>query len=191
MLKKLKDFYNNTYGKLIIMSWCLLIVCLIIKLFGGNWFELSTDNERFISLCAFVDEHQWLKMTINCTMYCFSTYFVICASVGQKYLTKKQSIFIFPYMITKSLISWHFYWIAFAMDIILLLGINTYISRKPLRSLLCFGLVNAFQIISLLMRGISAANIDYNNFIITTLLQIDYYLMIALYYLYAIRKEVK
>ena len=188
MLKKLKIFYNNTYGKLIIMSWCLLIVCLIIKLFGGNWFELSTDNERFISLCAFVDEHQWLKMAINCIMYCFSTYFVICASVGQKYLTKKQAIFIFPYMITKSLISWYFYWIAFAMDVILLLVINTCISRKFSRSLLCFGLVNAFQFVSLGMRNIHVTNFDNNNTIVLILLQIDYYLMIALYYLHSTRK---
>lgn len=58
LIKKFKEFYNSTYGMLITVSWILLIVCLIIKLFGGNWFELNTENSNFIQFCLYVENKQ-------------------------------------------------------------------------------------------------------------------------------------
>ena len=73
MFKKLKDkflnFYHTTYGMLITVSWVVLIACLIIKLFGGNWFALESKNSKFNDFCIFVDNTQWLKMILACIIY--------------------------------------------------------------------------------------------------------------------------
>ena len=179
----------KNFRVLIITSWVVLIACFLIKVLGGNWFEFAVENEKFVLFCDFVDTYSDVKILLSAIIYCISTYFVLCAMVGVKHLTIPQSVFCIIYMLTKSILSWYFYWIAFFMDIILLLGITTLFSKSFKRSIVGFLLINAFQIISLITRNIGLGVMNENNFIIMLLLQIDYYIMIFMYYLYSIRKK--
>ena len=169
---------------IIITCWALLGICFIIKLFGGNWFELSSENQKFINFCNMVDNTMWLKMILACVVYCLSGYFIMCIAINTKRLTKKQCLVIIPIMIFKSLISWYFYWLAFVIDIIILIVIPTLFNKKILRSLLCFGTITLFQVISLVIRNIGINNFNEGVFLMQILIQIDYYIMIALLYLY-------
>ena len=49
----------------LIILWSTLVVYLIIKLLGGNWFEIVCENERFISVCEYMDNHFVAKVIIT------------------------------------------------------------------------------------------------------------------------------
>ena len=105
--KELKDnflkFYSSPYGMLIVVSWVVLLLCLIIKLFGGNWFELWWENENFISFCNYVETKTWLKMVIACLIYLISGYFIISVFINRKMNLKLMAIF-YPIMIIKNVV---------------------------------------------------------------------------------------
>ena len=154
----IKAFYNNTYGMLIIISWILFIICLIIKLFGGNWFELGTSNEKFNMFCEYVDTTKVLKKVIACLIYLFTGYPIICILLNKSKLDNKSTLIFIPLMVCKSLVSWH--------------------------SIL----------ISILVRNISLDFNVGNTIIENYLVQVDYYLMVILFYLYYFKsknKEIK
>lgn len=194
LISKFKDFYSNPYGMLITVSWLLLIVCLIIKLFGGNWFELGSENSKFIQFCLYVDNHMWLKMILACLIYLLSGYFIISIALKQKMNLKLICIF-YPIMIIKSILNWYISIIPFILDVVILFVLPLIITKNWKRPLFCVLGVLALQIISILVRNVSFGfgQFNYGNtFIVQFLYQIDYYIMIILWYLYTFkRKEIK
>lgn len=184
LIEKFKEFNSNTYGMLIVVSWIVLIICMIIKLFGGNWFELGTENDKFIKFCEYVDNTMWLKMTLACLIYLISGYFIICIVLNEKVLKIKHILIFFPLMIFKSLMNWYYPAISFPMDLLILFIIPLILTRNWKRPLITIILILLFQIISIIFRNISF-NFNFDNtFLQQTIYQIDYYLMILLYYLY-------
>lgn len=141
--EKISKFANDKYGMLIFMSWIILIACLVVKMFGGNWFELSTENSKFIEFCLYVDEHIWLKAILACGIYLISGYLIICIFINKSKLNLKHIIIFFPIMIFKSLSSWKYGTLAFVLDLIILLVITTIFNKNILRTILCFLILNA------------------------------------------------
>lgn len=194
MLNKFKEFYKNTYGMLITLSWILLIVCLIIKLFGGNWFELNSENSKFIDFCNYVDNNLWLKMILACIIYLISGYFILSCILNKK-LDKKLILIFFPLMMLKSILNWYLSIIPFVLDLFILIGLTTIINKNIKRSVLSYLFILLLQILTLLTRNLSfgLSEFNFNNtFVEQFLFQIDYYIMIILWYLYTFkRKEIK
>ena len=191
IIEKFKSFYDDTYGKLITISWVLLALCLIIKLFGGNWFELNTENSKFIDFCLYVDNNMWLKMILACINYLLSGYISLCVILNVKKFNLKHALIFFPIMICKSIIGWYNSIIAFVIDIIILLVITTLCNKNLKRSIICFIFINAFMIITLLIRNVSFGfgKFNFNNsFVFQMLYQVDYYIMLILFYLYNAKK---
>ena len=179
---------KNNLKTLIITCWAVLVLCFIIKIFGGNWFELGAENIKFIQFCNFVDNNMWLKMLLSCILSCLSNYFIICIIINKKKLKLIETIFFMILIIIRSILSWYYSIVAFILDIVILIGCTTFINKKILRSLICFGIIILFQAISLVIRNIGFANFNDNSFLIQVLLQIDYYIMIFLLYLYNIKQ---
>ena len=86
IVNKFKEFNRDTYGMLITVSWILLVICLVIKLFGGNWFELWWDNEKFIAACNYVENNTILKISISCVNYLITGYMSLCCILNVKKL---------------------------------------------------------------------------------------------------------
>lgn len=189
--ERIKEFTNDTYGMLIFVSWIVLIACLVIKIFGGNWFELETENSKFIEFCTYVDETMWLKMLLACLMYILSTYPVLCIILNEKKLSIKKSLIFLPLMIIKSIVSWYVVEISYVIDFTITLFIPMFMNKKIKRPIFCVFMVLLFQVITLLFRNIGVGfgfNIN-NSFLIQVLFQVDYYLMILLFYLYNFKKK--
>ena len=55
--KIVKERYTTSFRLkvLIIVCWIAYITCLIIKVCGGNRFEIATTNQRFIDVCNYID----------------------------------------------------------------------------------------------------------------------------------------
>ena len=184
-----KDFYNDKYGMLIVVSWVVLIFCLIVKLFGGNWFELGVENEKFVAFCNYVDNTMWLKMALACLIYLFTNYFILCILINRKKLDKKIVALFLPLMITKSLISWYVLWVSYVLDVLILVILPLIIGKKWKRVIFGNLLVMGFQLLTLAIRNISGDFTLNNIFLVQVLYQIDYYLMIILFYLYTFKKK--
>lgn len=186
-MKKLKErflnFYHTTYGMLITVSWVVLIACLIIKLFGGNWFALGSDNSRFNNFCNFVENTQWLKMILACIIAIITTYPVYCVMLKEKYLSKKHFLILVPLIIIKSIISWYSAITSFIIDMLIIFVIPIFITKNWKRPLICGIIVMVFQLLMIAIRSLTF-NFFGNTFVEQFLYQIDYYLMIWLFYLY-------
>lgn len=189
LFNSFKRFNDDKYGMLILVSWVVLGICLIIKLFGGNWFELSVENEKFIAFCNFVDNTMWVKMTLACLIYLFTNYFIICILIDKQKLDKKLILIFLPLMITKSIISWYFTTISFILDVVILIILPIIIGKKWKRVIFGNLLVMAFQLLTIAIRNVSI-NFNLGNTVVENyLIQIDYYIMIILFYLYVFKNK--
>lgn len=186
---KLDDFTKNKYGSLIYVSWLVLIGCFVVKIFGLNIFELGSENSILVRICDFIDENMWLKMVLANIICLISSYFILCIMLNTKRLNVKQLIVFLPLLIAKSLISWYNSFISLILDIIIMLGITTIFNKNFLRNIVCFSLVLGFELITIMLRNLSFDFNTSNCFLKQVLYQIDYYIMILLFYLYNFRKE--
>ena len=69
--------------RVIIVSWIGLAVCFLIKLFGGNLFEIACTNENFIAVCNYADTHLWLNYIIS-ALYCFISLYFFTLAILQR-----------------------------------------------------------------------------------------------------------
>lgn len=189
LFNSFKRFNDDKYGMLIVVSWVVLGICLIIKLFGGNWFELSVENDKFIAFCNFVDNTMWVKMTLACLIYLFTTYPAMCVYLDKPKLDKKLLLIFFPLMIIKSISSWYILILAYILDVIILIILPIIISKKWKRVIFGNILVFVFQVITILIRNISFDFNLGNTVIENYLYQVDYYIMIILFYLYTFKNK--
>lgn len=177
---------------LIVLSWVLFIICLVIKLFGGNWFELGISNEKFIAFCEYVDTNMLLKRILAFIICLATTFPVYCIMLNEQKPKWYVSLILIVLTIFKSFIGYYNSVISFILDIFILLVVISIFNKKPIRNIVCFLIINAMQILMLLVR-----NLDFgfgkftfgNTFIEQSLYQIDYYLMIVLFYLYNFKKK--
>lgn len=79
--------------KVIILSWIAVATCFIIKLFGGNIFEIACSNENFIALCNYADTHKWLNFLLS-ALYCFVSLYFFTLAIMQKTKYKKWQLIV-------------------------------------------------------------------------------------------------
>lgn len=178
----------------IILCWIMLVACFILKLFGGNWFEVICTNEHFIYICDFIDSHLILKYIIALFVYTIPSFFIILCCSKLPNPNKKQCIII----MTSLLIVWLSQFVSIATKSILEF-INTIIipivlnfdknnkiislKKSWYKGFIGYALIFIFQFISFITKNIGLV-IVHDNMLISAILLIDYYIMIALYYLY-------
>jgi hypothetical protein len=172
----------------------MLVACFILKLFGGNWFEVICTNEHFIYICDFIDSHLILKYIIALFVYTIPSFFIILCCSKLPNPNKKQCIII----MTSLLIVWLSQFVSIATKSILEF-INTIIipivlnfdknnkiislKKSWYKGFIGYALIFIFQFISFITKNIGLV-IVHDNMLISAILLIDYYIMIALYYLY-------
>lgn len=185
----------------IILCWIMLVICCIIKLFGGNWFEIICNNEHFIRICNYIDNHLALKYCIAFPIYLGSTYIILVACSLLEKPNYKQLIVIIGFivfvwatqfisMLTKMIIEIiMFIALPFIIRLISVGKNNWKIALKKTWYLGIIGYLLAliFQVLSLVTRNIGIKIVD-ENILISFILMIDYYIMLVIYYLYVILK---
>lgn len=189
----------------IILCWIMLVACFIIKLFGGNWFEIICTNKHFISICNFIDKHIILQDIIAFILYVPSTFLILmsCSLIPKP--NKKQILIISISLV----VVWCSRYIHPAVKSVLE-AVNTIAMPLALRiddfrengfshtlkkvwyyGFIGCALIVVFQAISLIARNIGFNGIE-DNTVISLILLVDYYIMIVLYYLYIrLKKGVK
>lgn len=192
-----ENYKEVALKRAIIMCWALLIICFIIKIFGGNFFNIISNNERFIQLCKFID-NTWIYYVVGYINYIFAGYIYTFAIVGKTKFEKQTYIIILIILtlcyLSKSIslyfgmiIDYCFYILIFCC--ILCVKNNMTLKKSILRTLVGLLLINLFQVISIFVKNIGIFVIINNNSLIQIIFNIDYFIMLLLYMFYSIRKN--
>ena len=173
--------------RVIIISWISLALCFVIKIFGGNFFEIMCENPNYKALCEYAENHLWLDfiLSIISTMLCQSLYLL---SIIQEY---KFKIWQFIFTLSSCVVCWFVRVfapnISFICDIWLFFIIPLIMLGKKYKQywhiLVAFLLNLSFQFISLIVKGLSIGYVDDSIFVVL-IYMIDLYIMCFIYYLY-------
>ena len=187
-----KERYTTSFRLkvLIIVCWIAYIICLIIKLCGGNRFEIATSNETFIALCDYIDNTLWLKATICSIFYVISAYLIYLCLTRQK-LFKDWWMLIILLMSSIINVLINNTYVNLGLSLITMIVIPLIKTKGKLWLHIIIGvlLVCLFQQISLRTRSIGW-NLDNQSTLVLLIMQVDYYIMLIIYYLYVNGKEV-
>lgn len=175
--------------RVIIVCWIALAICFGIKLFGGNLFEIMCENENFIKVCEYADNHWWADYTLS-VLYCLvSNYFFVLAVCGRWRFNKVECITFVATTFAVCFVKYFGVIIGLIFDLWQVVIMPCVFSLKnPKRHwfvLLGNVLAVAFQMISLITKNLGLVLVTDNGLLISIIYSIDVTLMFILYYLYS------
>lgn len=175
--------------RIIGLCWFSLILCMVVKLFGGNYFEIASKNENFINVCNWI-ETNFISTVIMYGFYCLSYYLIISIFSGNCIKGKNKIILIIVALFL-CIIKGHSNIIGFVIETISMILLPLFMSKGKkskiiINCVISYAVINVFQLLSLFIRNIDAQLVN-ANFCISLLFQVDYYIMLILYYLYSVK----
>jgi hypothetical protein len=175
------------FRRAIIISWITLALCFIVKIFGGNFFEIMCENHNYKRLCLFIDDNIWFDC-ITATLSCFICQSLYLLAILQQYKFKKWQLVVNTATVIASSLSKIFFTnIGVIFDILLLFIVPIIFLGKQYKkywhTLVAFAITFLFQLISLVVKNLSITVIAEDTFI-SLIFNIDVYIMAFLYYLY-------
>lgn len=180
---------KDKYKTLILACWIVLLSCFIIKILGGNFFEIMCNNKTFINICNFIENTFLYYVVVFINFYIGAIFYY--KAILQKDNLKGKYLFIHLILlviwIIKLLVNNNVI-LALLTDLLFTIIIPIILDRtKWKRAIFGSLLTLGFQVISLITKNIGLKIID-DNVLITLIFMIDYYIMMILYYLYSIKK---
>jgi hypothetical protein len=173
--------------RVIVISWATLALCFVVKIFGGNFFEIMCESENYKALCEYAEKHLWFDFVLSNSISLFCQSFYLLAIIQKYKFSIKEFIFTFISVIVCWFIRIYLFEISFICDLwlliimpIILLGKN-YKKYWQIIFAVLFNLV--FQFVSLIVKNLSIGYIDDSIFLVL-IYGIDVYIMCFLYYLY-------
>lgn len=180
--------------RMIQLSWLCLGICLVLKIFGSDIFNIAVSNKRFIAICGFIDNNIIAKMIFSFVFSCFSIIPFWLAILQKKFFTDKRQLYIGLVLIglNTTVKCLGFAGIGLLFDLFAMIIYPCILLGKPSKaySRVIVGnvLILAFQVLSLLIKDLSF-NFSYTESILVSfIIAIDMYIMIFLYYLYQIKE---
>ena len=180
--------------RVIIVCWIALAICFGIKLFGGNLFEIMCENENFIKVCEYADNH-FCAFYIISASYCYvSLYFLELAMIGKWKYSKSELIIFTATILIGVIVKSQNIVLSLLYDVWQGVLMPIVFTRKDKKRfwfvLLGNALLVVFQLISMFIKNIHVGLITQNGTLCSAIFSIDVLLMIVLYYLYSnIKKE--
>ena len=180
--------------RVIIVSWVTLIVCFLIKIFGGNFFVIMCENERFIAVCEYADKNIIANYIISFVFGWVSNYFFTLAILEKVKYNRFEFIVVTITMAVGTAIKMSSVSFGWIFDIwqtvfmhMIFLGKNY---KKYIRIPIGIALILIFQILSLVIKDIGITTLG-NSILIEIIFSIDVLLMEMLYFSYTniLRKE--
>ena len=178
--------------RMIILCWILLAVCFVVKLFGGNFFNIVCREERFIKVCQFI-ESTFLYYVIAYVIYILGNYLIFKFIAPEiKFKSFKTLLMLVGFTLIWSiklvLTIFNlpinpviFTIVELILDILLLFAITNKFWKSVIGIVMMFG----FNIITMVIRNLSFAERIPDNFIVGIIYMIDYYIMLSLSALYS------
>lgn len=180
------------------ICWALLAIYFIVKIFGGNFFNIVCNNEKFVEFCSYVDNHLWTKIIVGLFSSTITmSFYLLAIAKRRRFDTKEFVIFIVIIAIcvsTRLLLDYTNEYIdkfvSWTIDIFQFFILPFLIKHNILkewyvrRIFIAFVLNLLFQVISMITKNISLGFIT-SDFLTAIIAIIDLYIMLCLYYLYS------
>lgn len=179
----------------IILCWIMLVACFAIKLFGGNWFEVVCTNEHFSNFCEYVENNIFINQSLSTIVYIVSQTFIVLSVCLIPKPNKKQLAFIIISLFAlrmsryinqnlKSVLEFlYILLIPLLIDLISGVSVKQSLKTKWYLGILGNVFILGFQVVSMITKNVGFKLLN-DNLVVTYILLIDYYIMVALYYLY-------
>lgn len=185
---------KDKYKTLITACWAVLGICFIIKILGGNFFEIICTNEFIIKVCDFIDS-TLLFHIFNFVCFYVGSYLYYKAVLQVKHLNSKY-IFLHFILITAYIIKLLIQFfvpleyvtpIVLITDTLFMIAPVVILNTKVLkRAIIGYVLVLAFQAVSMITKSLGI-HFAVKSTLLVAIFSIDYYIMLILYYLYSIQ----
>lgn len=172
----------------IICCWIVLFALFIIKLCGGNWFEIVVQNERFISVCNYIN-NTLLFYIVSAITSITANMLLLLAICRAKYFKPIWAAIALLSLLFSYSMKVVFPVVSMWFDFVVIIVFTYCYCRRIIRPILGIGLNLIFQLISLTIRNISISEPVRDNSLVALILMIDVYIMLVLYYLYTNYKE--
>ena len=183
--------------RVIVVCWIALAICFGIKLFGCNLFEIMCNNENFIKVCNYVDNHFWADYLLYLIYGYISMHFLTLAMIGKWKFQKWQMFSLIATVMIGLLVKEFNTKIGFVFDIWQGIILPIIFVWKDKRRIPFIFMGNAllilFQLMSMFVKNIEIGIITDSGALMSTIFSIDIVIMIFIYYLYSNikRKEKK
>ena len=183
--------------RVIIVCWIALAICLVIKIFFGNLFEIMCSNENFIKICNYAENNYWLNYLLNC-LYCFvSLFFFTLAICGKMQFEKWELIVAILTVMVGTLVKSLGFAAGVVFDVwqgIIFPCVITIKTPKRHKYVIPANvMLFVFQFVSMYIKSIYDFVVMWDEVFLGMIYSIDVLIMLALYYLYSniinIRKE--
>lgn len=170
----------------IVICWLSLISFWVIKIFGGNWFEIMVENENFIEFSNIV-QNTWVKYLLSLITMSIS-YYLMFSAVVQKIVIKGVYLYTVIICIISNWAITNFVQIPFLQTVygyilIIICGFVFQYKWKKLLGLVAVALDFVFVLVSMITRNISLGFVT--DYLTIMILMIDVYIMYLLYALYS------
>lgn len=181
-----KDDKRKILKRIIGLCWFSLMLCMVVKLFGGNYFEVMLQNSKIIDMCNYIDS-TFLKHIVRLIQANISFYLYTSSVVGNKLSTKRFMV-LEIFILLNIFVKYSFPILGFILDCVLMIVIPFILSKSFKRTFIGFVLLNVFQIISMVTRNMGITILN-STTLVEVVLQVDYYIMLILYYLYSVKMK--
>lgn len=184
-----KDNYMKIMLKrMIILCWVVLAICFIIKLCGGNFFNVVCKNEKFNAMCNFI-EHNFALYFIMAFAFNLALSLLFILTIDSRIKPSKfQLIYVLCLATIISLskvLLVHFNLSKFTTIIDVAHMILFIFAVKRKLNLICEIIQYvAFMLVSSLIKGVSL-NLTNEPFVVSIIMSIDVLIMLTLNYLYS------
>ena len=188
-----KDNYKeNTLKRAIIVCWVLLVICFVIKICGGNFFNIICRNENFIKFCDFIDNSVIMYIIYLLCFLFTSTMLLFIANGSTKIKTKNYCLFLISVIIVwivklvldLSKITANVFFMNFIYFILLYIVLALF-SKNKLKPLFCIIYDLLLTVLSVFIKSFELYSVITNSFLITTIYLIDYYILLLITALYS------
>lgn len=175
---KNKILYERSLRTCIIM----LVVCIVFKLFGVKWFDLNTSIPILQKLDKIIMNNYILSFLYSLIFLSINNFFIL--GVATKTKPTDMVIWSLKFIPLNILLIFSKYYINNPLiDFVLLLLMSYIIDNKSIKRIICYNLLNiVYQLISIFIKNVGM--IELTGVVTTTLLMIDYYIMLAITYLF-------
>ena len=193
-IKTNKDNYQYyVFRRAIHICWVVLAVCLIVKMFGGNYFCIVCDNARVVAFVTWIDKHFISKYLLGLLSSGIAYTFYYLAIMKKRFFNLRQAIFVYVLVAIFVALRLVFQWskvISFLIDAIQFFVIPMILCRRELlrwvipRIIVGFALITIFQAVSMLIKNLSLRCLISENTLVCAIYMIDVDIMLCLYYMY-------
>ena len=178
--------------RVIIVCWVALALCFIIKLFGGNFFQIICENQTFIAICDYADKSWIISYLIGATNTLICLYFFTLAICGKTKFEIWELLVVIATVFIGTAVKRLNVIIGLCFDVWQFIAMPLVFIRKDIKTkwwviLLANALLFVFQAISMFIKNLGFGILSNTNGVLINLIfTIDVFLMIILYYLYSI-----